>query len=162
MEKFNLREIIRLIVSIIIVFIVGSIGTLFTLSKIPTWYASLIKPSWAPPNWLFGPVWTTLYVLIGVAFFLVWSKGLNRKDVQLALVIFAIQLILNLFWSIVFFGYESIFGGLIVIVFLWVSILVTIIVFYRISKPAGFLLVPYIVWVNIAGYLNYTVYILNP
>ena len=158
----NLRETFRLISSVLIVFIIGSIGTLFTLSKIPTWYASLMKPGWAPPNWLFGPVWTTLYVLIGVSLYLVWREGINRRDVQLALIIFSVQLILNLSWSIVFFGFESISGGFILIILLWLSILFNIIFFYRVSKSAGLLLVPYLVWVTIASYLNYAVYILNP
>jgi benzodiazapine receptor len=161
MEKFSLREIPKLVISLIIVFAVGFIGTLFTISQIPTWYASLVKPTWAPPNWIFGPVWTTLYILIGVALFLVWREGINRKDVKWAIVIFAVQLILNLLWSVVFFGYHSLLGGLIVIVMLWIAILSNIIVFYHVSRPAGLLLVPYLVWVSIAGYLNYTVYLLN-
>ena len=159
--NFNLKELVRLIVSILIVFIAGTIGSIATLSQIPTWYAALVKPSWAPPNWLFGPVWTTLYILIGIALFLVWKEGINRKDVKLAISVFVVQLVLNVLWSVIFFGYNSLLGGLIVIIILWIAILANIIFFYRVSKPAGLLLVPYIVWVSIASYLNYSVYLLN-
>jgi tryptophan-rich sensory protein len=157
----NLKEILRLIVSIIVVFIAGAIGSIFTSPQITTWYAALVKPSWAPPNWVFGPVWTTLYVLIGVALFLVWREGVNRKDVKIALLVFAVQLILNILWSVIFFGFNSLLGGLLTVIILWIAILANIIVFYKVSKPAGLLLVPYIVWVSIASYLNYSVYLLN-
>ncbi len=159
--NFKIKEIPRLIISILIVFIAGGIGTVATLSQITTWYATLVKPTWAPPNWLFGPVWTTLYVLIGVALFLVWREGINRKDVKIAILIFAVQLILNVLWSVIFFGFHSLLGGFITIILLWIAILANIIVFYRVSKPAGLLLVPYIIWVSIASYLNYSVYVLN-
>lgn len=161
-EGFNIKEILRLAISIIIVFVAGAIGTVATLSEIPTWYAALAKPTWAPPNWVFGPVWTTLYILIGIALFLVWRKGTDKKEVKLALLIFAVQLVLNILWSVVFFGYHSTFGGIIVVIILWIAILINIIVFYRVSRPAGLLLVPYIIWVSIASYLNYSVYLLNP
>ena len=159
--NFNLKEVVRLIVSILIVFIAGTIGSTATLPQIPTWYASLAKPSWAPPNWLFGPVWTILYILIGIALFLVWKEGISRKDVKLAISVFVVQLVLNVLWSVIFFGYNSLLGGLIVIIILWIAILANIIFFYRVSKSAGLLLVPYIVWVTIASYLNYSVYLLN-
>lgn len=159
--NFNLKEVVRLIVSILIVFIAGTIGSIATLSQIPTWYAALVKPSWAPPNWLFGPVWTILYILIGIALFLVWKEGISRKDVKLAISVFVVQLVLNVLWSVIFFGYNSLLGGLVVVIILWIAILANIIFFYRVSKPAGLLLVPYIVWVSIASYLNYSVYLLN-
>lgn len=159
--NFNLKEVVRLIVSILIVFIAGTIGSTATLPQIPTWYASLAKPSWAPPNWLFGPVWTILYILIGIALFLVWKEGISRKDVKLAISVFVVQLVLNVLWSVIFFSYNSLLGGLVVVIILWIAILANIIFFYRVSKPAGLLLVPYIVWVSIASYLNYSVYLLN-
>ncbi|MBM4240322.1 MAG: tryptophan-rich sensory protein [Euryarchaeota archaeon] len=161
MTSFSIKEILRLAVSISIVFIAGAIGTVATISQIPTWYAALAKPTWAPSNWVFGPVWTTLYVLIGVALFLVWREGLGRRDVRFALLIFAVQLILNILWSVVFFGFHSLLGGFILILMLWIAILANIIAFYIISKPAGIILIPYIVWVSIASYLNYSVYLLN-
>jgi translocator protein len=161
MKGFSLKEIPKLILSILIVFVAGSIGTLATTSELTTWYAALTKPSWTPPNWAFGPIWTTLYILMGIALFLVWREGLDRKDVKFAILIFAVQLFLNILWSLVFFGMHSIFGGLILILILWIAIFANIIAFYVISKPAGLLLIPYLIWVSIASYLNYTVYLLN-
>ncbi len=162
MSSYNVREIPKLIVSILIVFLAGAVGTVFTLKEITGWYAYLPKPSWTPPNWAFGPIWSTLYVLMGISLFLIWREGLNRKDVQIAVIVFAVQLAINVIWSLVFFGTHNIFGGLILVLILWVAILINIIVFYRISKPAGLILIPYIVWVSIASYLNYSVLILIP
>jgi tryptophan-rich sensory protein len=99
---------------------------------------------------------------MGIALYLVWREGLGRKDVKLAILVFAVQLVLNFLWSVVFFSLHSLLGGLILIITLWISILANIIVFYRINKPAGLILIPYIVWVSIATYLNFSVYLLNP
>jgi len=162
MSNLRVREIPKLIVSILIVFFAGAVGTVFTLKEITTWYVTLPKPAWTPPNWVFGPVWSFLYVLMGIALFLVWREGLDRRDVQIAITVFAVQLVINVVWSLVFFGTHNIAGGLIMVIILWISILINIIVFYRISKPAGLILVPYIIWVSIASYLNYSVFILNP
>ena len=161
MESLKKSDILKLIVSILIPLIAGFIGSIATFSSIPTWYAALVKPSWAPLNWVFAPVWTTLFILMGIALFLVWREGLWRKDIKIAVSIFGIQLFLNVLWSVIFFGLQSLIGGLIEIVFLWIAILATIITFYRISKPAGILLLPYIIWVSVASYLTYTLYILN-
>jgi len=158
MEGFKVNEIPKLMVSLIIVFIVGAIGSVATSPQIPVWYATLARPAWAPPNWLFPVVWTILYILIGISLFLVWRKSLESKQ---ALVVFAVQLGLNLLWSLVFFGLHSIVGGLVIILMLWMAILANIIVFYRISKWAGLILLPYLVWVSIASYLNYSIYLLN-
>lgn len=162
MRTFDTKEILRLIVSIVIVFLAGTVGTLYTLKEITTWYVTLVKPSWTPPNWAFGPIWTTLYVLIGISLYLVWKQGLDRIEVRIALLVFAVQLILNVVWSLVFFGTHNIFGGLVLVILLWISILANIIVFYRISKPGGLILIPYLIWVTIASYLNYIVFVLNP
>jgi len=161
MEGFSVREIPKLILSILVVFVAGSIGTLSTISELTTWYAALTKPDWTPPNWAFGPIWSTLYVLMGIALFLVWRKGLERKDVKFAIIIFVVQLVLNVLWSVVFFGMHSIFSGFILILILWIAIFANIIAFYVISKPAGLILIPYLIWVSIASYLNYSVYLLN-
>jgi tryptophan-rich sensory protein len=161
MESFKIKEIPKLIVSILIPLIVGFASSLATLGSITTFFDVLNKPSWTPPAWAFAPIWTTLYILMGIALFLVWRAGFERRDVKIAIFVFALQLILNFFWTIIFFGFKSLFGGLIEIVFLWIVILINIILFYRISKAAGILLVPYILWVTIASYLNYSVYILN-
>jgi len=161
MVNFKLNEVPMLIGSILIPFVIGSLGSFITLAQIPTWYSALVKPSWAPPNWLFGPVWSTLYFLMGIALFLVWREGFYRSDVKFAILIFAGQLVLNLLWSIIFFSYHSLFGSFIVIMILWIAIFANIIAFSVISRPAGLLLVPYLIWVSIASYLNYTVYLLN-
>lgn len=161
MESFNIREIPKLIASILIVFFGAALGSAATSTELTTWYASLTKPAWNPPNWLFGPVWTTLYVLMGIALFLVWREGLDRRDVRYAILIFAVQLGLNIAWSVVFFGLNSILGGLVVIFILWLAIWANIVAFYIISKPAGLILIPYLIWVSIASYLNYTIYLLN-
>jgi benzodiazapine receptor len=160
-EHLKESGIIKLVISILIPLIAGFIGSIATLSSIPTWYATLVKPVWAPPNWVFGPVWTTLYILMGIALFLVWHEGLERHDVKIAISVFGVQLFLNILWSVIFFGFQSILGGLIVIIILWVAILANIILFFRIFKASGILLLPYIIWVSIALYLNYVLYILN-
>ncbi|AXV37127.1 MAG: TspO protein [Methanobacterium sp. BRmetb2] len=154
-------QIPKLIITLGLTLITGFVGSIVTFDSLTTWYVALNKPSWTPPNWAFGPIWTTLYILIGIAAYLVWREGLHRKDVKIALSVFALQLILNLLWSLIFFGLQSIYGGLIEIIILWIAILINLILFYRISKVAGLLLVPYIVWVTIAAYLNYSVYLLN-
>jgi benzodiazapine receptor len=139
-EHLKESGIIKLVISILIPLIAGFIGSIATLSSIPTWYATLVKPVWAPPNWVFGPVWTTLYILMGIALFLVWHEGLERHDVKIAISVFGVQLFLNILWSVIFFGFQSILGGLIVIIILWVAILANIILFFRIFKASGILL----------------------
>lgn len=161
MESFKKAEIPKLGVAIIIPLVVGFTSSFATLGSLSTFFDVLNKPAWTPPAWVFGPIWTTLYILMGIALFLVWREGFERRDVKIAILVFAIQLILNFFWTIIFFGFGSLIGGLIEIIFLWLAILINIILFYRISKAAGLLLVPYIIWVTIASYLTYTVYLLN-
>ena len=160
-QSFKLSEIPKIVVALLIPLIVGFLGSIATTSQISTWYATLVKPLWAPPNWVFAPVWTTLFILMGIALYLVWRQGLERKDVKFAILIFGVQLVLNLLWSVVFFSFHAILGAFIVILILWIAIFANIIAFYVISKPAGILLVPYIIWVSIASYLNYTIYLLN-
>jgi benzodiazapine receptor len=162
MADSRLKDVLRLVVSIVVSQLAGGLGAVFTTPAIPTWYASLNKPAFNPPNWVFFPVWTTLYTLMGIAAFLVWRKGLHERRVRVALVVYAIQLVLNLAWTIIFFGLYSLFGAVIAIVLLWVAILVNIVAFWRISKAAGALLIPYILWVSFAGLLNVSVWMLNP
>jgi len=157
----KLNNFFKLVIAIVVSELAGVIGSVFTISAIPTWYAALQKPSFSPPNWIFGPVWTTLYLLIGVAAFLVWRHGLERKEVKTALAIFGGQLVLNTLWSIIFFGLHNHFWAFIEIIVLWSAILWTIFAFYKISRPAAYLLLPYILWVSFAGYLNYSIWILN-
>lgn len=155
------KEIISLIVAIITCEAAGIVGSIFTASKIPTWYKGLMKPALNPPSWVFGPVWTTLYLLMGIALYIIWKKGLSTEGVKFALTIFAVQLILNALWSIVFFNMENLGLALINIVLMWLSILWTIVLFYRLSPTAGLLLIPYILWVSFASYLNYAIWTLN-
>ena len=157
----ELNNVIKLVVSILASFAAGGIGSLFTFKAIPTWYAGLKKPRYTPPNRVFGPIWTTLYILMGISVFLVWQKGLAANGVMLAFILFWIQLAFNAFWSIIFFGMKSKGGGIIVIIALWLLILATIITSFRVSGWAGVLLIPYIVWVTIASYLNIGVWLLN-
>ncbi|MBI2484130.1 tryptophan-rich sensory protein [Candidatus Uhrbacteria bacterium] len=157
----GLINTLKLIIAIVVSELAGIIGWVFTTPSIAGWYAGLVKPALNPPAWVFGPVWTTLFVLMGVAAFLVWKKGLDRRDVKIALGIFVGQLILNTLWSIIFFGLHSPGGALIEIVFLWLAILATIVAFDKISKSAAWLLAPYILWVSFAMYLNYAIWTLN-
>jgi translocator protein len=157
----KLNSFLKLTLAVIISELAGVIGTIFTFSAIPTWYATLAKPALNPPSWIFGPVWTTLYALMGIAAFLVWKKGWDRKDVQKALTIFGLQLILNAIWSIIFFGLHSPGWALVNIIAMWFAIVWTMILFYKLSKPAMWLLVPYILWVSFATYLNYSIWMLN-
>lgn len=157
----SLRDIWKLVVSIVACLAAGGIGSIFTRSAIPTWYATLEKPAFSPPNWLFAPVWTFLYILMGVAAFLVWRQGSGNRRVSSALIVFLIQLILNALWSVVFFGLESPLYGLIVISLLWVAILVTVIQFFKISRVASALLWPYLLWVTFAAVLNSSTWLLN-
>ena len=160
---WNGRKVLpKLIVSILICLGAGVAGSVFTTPQIPGWYAGLTKPWFTPPSWVFGPVWTTLYLLMGIALFLVWRKGLERPDVRLGVILFAVQLIFNTAWSLVFFGLQSTLGGLVCIVILWVLILATLIQFWKIDRIAGALLIPYIAWVTIATGLNYGIMVLNP
>ncbi len=162
MGKINVFDILKLVISLVICQFAGFIGSVFTSPSIPTWYATLNKPFFTPPNWLFAPVWTTLFILMGVSLFLVWRRSLESREVNTSIGIFIFQLILNTLWSIVFFGLRSPIAGLIVISILWIAILLTILKFYRISRTAGAILVPYILWVSFAAVLNIAIFTLNP
>lgn len=161
MQRSKISEFLILFVSIIICQLAGVIGSIFTTSAIPRWYAGINKPSFNPPNWVFAPVWTTLFLLMGISLYLVWRKGLNEKDIKIAVAVFVFQLILNALWSFLFFGLESPFAAFIEIIFLWIAILASIILFFRISWVAGALLIPYILWVSFASVLNFAIWRLN-
>jgi tryptophan-rich sensory protein len=154
-------DYLKLAAVIVGVELIGSIGAIFTMSAIPTWYAHLARPSIAPPNWVFGPVWTLLFALMGIAAFLVWRAGWKRRDVKIALAIFLGQLALNVLWSVLFFGLHSPKAAFLELVVLWLAILATIGAFAKISKPAAILLLPYILWVSFAGALNVAFWMLN-
>lgn len=157
----TMKNFPKLIISIIACELVGFLGTPFTLNAIPTWYSTLEKPFFAPPNWIFGPVWTLLYFLMGVAFYLIWKQGWQKKKIRAAGKYFVVQLAINFIWSPIFFGLRSPLLGLIVIVTMWVLILTTIKKFYPISQLAAYLLVPYLLWVTFATMLNAAIVILN-
>ena len=157
----NSIDYLMLFGSILVSLGAGFIGSFFTVDSISTWYVTLNKPFFNPPNFLFGPVWTVLYVLMGIALYLVWSKGFKSKESKIAIWLFVIQLVLNTLWSIIFFGLENPLWAFVEIVFLWVAILLTMIYFWKISKPATYLLVPYILWVSFAAVLNFSIYYLN-
>ncbi len=154
-------DILKLIVSLIICQLAGFVGSLFTTPSIPTWYASLDKPAFTPPNWVFSPVWISLFVVMGISLFLVWQKSLHYPGVSGALFWFGIQLILNMLWSVLFFGLKSPFLAFIGIIFLWVAILLTMIKSFKVSRLAGVLFVPYILWVSFAAFLNFSIWSLN-
>lgn len=158
MKKSN---VLKLIIALIIPQIIGIMGSLFTTPEIGTWYADLAKPSFNPPSWLFGPVWTALFILMGIASYLVWRKGLEKRENKSALLIFVFQLALNLFWSFIFFALHNPGVAFTEIISLWFAILATIIAFFQISKVAGYLLIPYILWVSFASVLNYSIWQLN-
>lgn len=157
----KLRNLFRLVISILVPQLVGLIGRYFTTQSLTPWYESLTKPTFTPPNEVFGPVWFVLYLLMGIALYLVWSKGLENDEAKAAVIVFGIQLFFNLLWSIVFFGLQSPILGLLVIVLLWVGIFFTIRRFYPISKVAAWLLVPYLLWVTYAGAVNLGIVFLN-
>lgn len=157
----RMPDFLKLIVALAVAQLAGIIGSFFTVPSIPTWYAGLAKPVFAPPNWIFAPVWTTLFLLMGIAAFLVWRKGQEKKEVKIGLTLFIIQLALNVLWSAIFFGLRNPGIALVEITVLWSAILVTMIAFNKVSRASGLLLLPYLLWVTFAAYLNYSFLSLN-
>lgn len=152
---------IHLIISIIIAHTAGLVGSLFTMPAVDNWYTTLTKPTWNPPSWVFGPVWLLLYSMMGYAAFLVWEKRHYNRYVQGALILYGVHLVCNALWSIIFFGLQNVQLAFYWILLLDIFILSTFIVFWRIRKSAGILLIPYLVWTLFATYLNYTIWMLN-
>jgi len=155
------NKTVKLAVSVLICLAAGFIGSSFTTPSIATWYAQLQKPVFNPPNWIFAPVWTMLYLLMAIAAYLIWETGLVKKDARIALSIFALQLALNSLWSIIFFGWHSIPFAFVEILILWLAIVATIVLFNRISRTAAYLMAPYILWVSFAAVLNFSLMLLN-
>ena len=155
-----MKSISTFIACVVACFGAGVIGGLATKTSVNTWYAQLVKPELSPPNWVFAPVWNFLYLLMAISLYLVWTSD-RQKDKRLALAVFACQLLLNVAWSIVFFGLRCPAGGFFVIVLLVMAIIATIGLFARTSVKSAFLLLPYLAWVCFAGYLNYSLWILN-
>ncbi|MDO8488455.1 MAG: TspO/MBR family protein [bacterium] len=150
---------LKLVSTIGICLAAGALGSVFTTPAIGSWYSTLVKPSFNPPNWLFAPVWTSLYILMGIAWYLVWKKP-GKKSI-LANRIFLFQLGLNVLWSYLFFGLHQPLWAVIEIVVLWLAIAATIKTFAYVSKPAAYLLLPYLVWVTFASFLNLNIVLLN-
>ncbi len=153
-------KLLKLLGSLAVSFVAAGIGSIFTFSAIPNWYAALNKPFFSPPNWLFGPVWTLLYILIGISLYL-FSQAQSSEEKTSGYWFFAIQLALNTAWSIVFFGLHAPLAAVFVIVLLLIMILLTIIAFGRQSKIAAYLLWPYLAWVTFASALNIAIVVLN-
>ncbi len=147
----------KLIICIVIPLAVGALSALLTGGGMEA-FKTLNKPAFSPPGWLFPVAWTILYILMGIASYLVLTSGKQSKT---ALSVYGIQLVFNFFWSIIFFGFEAYLFAFVWLVVLWVLILATMILFFRISEPAAYLLLPYLLWVTFAGYLNYSIYLLN-
>jgi translocator protein len=157
MKKSN---IIKLVVSLVLPIGVGAIAGLFTAKAVPEWYASLNQPSFNPPNWVFGPVWTVLYILLGISLFLIWKLD-SGKERNLAIFVFLLQLLLNFGWSFIFFYFKMIGFALFEIILLWISIVSMLFLFYKIKPMAAYINIPYFLWVTFATVLNSAYYFLN-
>ncbi len=160
MKKIDYK---KLIICLLIPQLAGLLGSIANFTSLDSWYIALNKPSFNPPNWIFGPVWTILFILMGLALYLVWQKKslFNKKQWQFSIKIFSIQLGLNILWSYLFFFFRNPLAGFLEIILLWIFILLNIIYFYRLNKTAGLLLVPYLLWVSFAMFLNFNLWILN-
>lgn len=156
----NKSLIFKFLVSIVLPVGVGAIGGLFTADAVPEWFNSLNKPWFSPPNWLFGPVWTTLYLLMGISLYIIWKQP-RSKARNTALLVFILQLVLNFGWTFLFFYFQQIGSALVEIIVLWISILIMIVLFYRIKPLAAFINIPYLLWVSFATLLTAAYYSLN-
>lgn len=156
-----MSNIVKGIVAIAIPLLVGGASGFFTITGVDSWYQTINKPSWNPPNWVFGPVWTTLYIMMGIALFLVWKEDTSEELKKIAIALFSVQLILNFFWSFIFFNLQQPGWALVEIIAMWFFILLTIFAFAQVNKTAAWLLVPYISWVSFATILNYSIWQLN-
>lgn len=154
-------QFLPFLISLLITLAIGFGASLFTRPQISGWYSTLNKPSFNPPDWLFAPVWTTLYVMIAIAAYLVWKRRDNSRAYSVTVIIYTIQLALNFSWSIMFFGLHGTFPALIIILLLWISIILNIRWFHKFNHTAAWLLAPYLLWVSFAGLLNLSIYLLN-
>lgn len=156
-----MKNAIKLILSIFFCQLAGIIGSVFTVSAIPDWYATLTRPVITPPNWLFGPVWITLYTLMGVSLYLIWQKGLKNRDIKFAFILFMIHLAVNASWSIIFFGLNALWLSVFVIFVLLFMIISLMVIFWDINRTATLLLIPYLLWVTYASALNMAIAVIN-
>ena len=156
-----MNGIAKLVCSVSVCLLTGLLGSFVTTGSVTNWYADLSRPSFTPPDWAFGVVWPILYVMMGISAFLIWSSGIERKQVKVALALFAFQLLLNGLWTPIFFGLHMLALALAEIILLWAAILMTILAFWKISKTATYLMIPYILWVSFAIVLNAAFWHLN-
>jgi tryptophan-rich sensory protein len=156
------KKILLFVIALGICLLAGYIGSYYTTPEIPTWYASLQKPDLTPPSWVFAPVWTVLFIFMGVSLYWIFESGLKNQEAKLGLILFIFQLVLNVGWSFFFFGLHSTFFSFLIIVMLWAVLLCTIVQVFRFSIPAATILFPYICWISFVAYLNYAILILNP
>lgn len=157
----SVRSLLQLLLCILLCEGAGIFGSIFTITKIPTWYEGLTRPGIAPPNWVFGPVWTTLYFLMGISLYIVLQER-GRVQTGYAIGIFSVQLILNASWSYFFFGLESTFLGFVSILLVLAAVILTVSAFFRVSRRAALLLIPYLCWVSFATLVAYQLWMLNP
>ena len=158
---FQIKNNFKLAASILLCLSAGTAGSFFTATSVDTWYRAINKPVFTPPGYIFGPVWTLLYILMGISFYLLWRKGFDKRHSKRALWVFMVQLLLNPVWSFAFFGARSPLAGLIVIALLWAAIILTMAGFFRVSRIASILLIPYFLWVSFASILNGAIFLLN-
>lgn len=156
-----MRDTLRLVLAVALPLAVGFLAGRVTAPAVATWYPELVRPAFTPPSWVFAPVWTTLYLAMGVAAWLVWRQGLSTPGVALALCVFLVQLALNGLWSLLFFGMRSPAAGLVDIVLLWIALVACTVLFFGRSTWAGILMVPYAAWVSFAAVLNASIWVLN-
>ena len=156
----QIKEILKIGLAIIICQLAGLIGSIFTFSSITSWYSFLNKPFFNPPSWVFGPVWITLYAIMGISLYLIWNANKSQEK-EKAICLFWLQLFLNALWSILFFGMQNTWFAFLEILILWTTIVLTINAFLKVSKNAGYLLIPYLLWVSFATILNLAIALLN-
>ena len=160
MKLIAFQQCVGLVVAILICFAAAGLGGIVTAPNIPNWYADLAKPTWNPPSWIFGPVWSCLYLMMAISAWIVWRQA-GLAEAKLPLTLFAVQLGFNSLWSILFFGFHSPGMAAVDIILLWMAILATLIVFWKRSRLAGALLVPYLAWVSFAAVLNFAIWRMN-
>lgn len=156
-----MNKLLKLFLAVFVCEGVGILGSIFTIPAITTWYQTLNKPIFSPPNFIFGPVWTILYALMGISIFLILEQKIKLKEKHNLIYLFSLQLLLNFLWSVIFFYFNLPLLAFLDILFLWGSILLLIVKFWKFSRLASILLIPYLLWVSFASLLNASIVILN-
>ena len=158
---YFMNKIFKLISAILVCNLAGILGTFFVSDQVGIWYKTIQVPAWNPPDWIFAPVWLTLYTLMGIALYLVWNKEGKIQNKNFVILAFFLQLFFNFLWSIIFFGMHDLFLAFVEILFLIAMLIVTMFSFYKINKVSFVLLIPYLLWVSFVAYLNYGIWLLN-